>query len=179
MKYAHNGTAAIHYLTITDNHIGSGSTSGSGGGVYIRNGPYNSFTLGAVIIANNSDTNGSSPDCFGTSSLFSDDYNIIGDSTGCSSSWQTNDLLDAEAVPLNLGLLSDNQGFTQTHALLPDSVAIDRIASGATGCGSTYTSDQRGFKRPVDGNHDSSFLCDIGSYELQVMGFLPMILRFP
>jgi hypothetical protein len=62
---------------------------------------------------------------------------------------------------LDLGPLADNGGPTQTHALLPGSVAIDVIP--ADDCvdteGEPLTTDQRGFPR------DS--MCDVGAFEVQ------------
>jgi predicted outer membrane repeat protein len=69
---------------------------------------------------------------------------------------------------LNLGPLADNGGPTQTHALLPGSVAID-AAPDCTDLNSTpdkihapqdvVTTDQRGIGRP------QGSACDVGSYE--------------
>lgn len=66
------------------------------------------------------------------------------------------------------GALANNGGFTQTHALLAGSPAID--AGTNTGCPAT---DQRGVSRP------QGTFCDIGSYEATVIYnlFLPLILR--
>ncbi len=57
----------------------------------------------------------------------------------------------------NLGPLANNGGFTQTHALLAGSPAID--AGTNTGCPAT---DQRGVTRP------QGAACDIGAYEVEV-----------
>lgn len=59
--------------------------------------------------------------------------------------------------------LTDHGGPTLTHALLPGSPAIDRIPSGANGCGTDVTSDQRGIARP------QGLGCDIGAYEVAVV----------
>ena len=60
-----------------------------------------------------------------------------------------------------LDRLRDNGGPTATHALLPDSPAID--AGDPNGCrdalGALLTADQRGFARPVGS------ACDIGAFE--------------
>jgi hypothetical protein len=57
----------------------------------------------------------------------------------------------------NLGPLANNGGFTQTHALLAGSPAIDTGTN--TGCPAT---DQRGVTRP------QGAACDVGAYEVEV-----------
>ena len=72
--------------------------------------------------------------------------------------------------------LADNGGFTQTHALLPGSPAID--SGSPTVCPAT---DQRGYLRPIDGNGDGTARCDMGAYEygsyLPYYNYLPLILK--
>jgi len=58
-----------------------------------------------------------------------------------------------------LDVLADNGGATMTHALLCDSPARDLVASATNGCGSTYSTDQRGVLRPAFG------ACDVGAFE--------------
>ncbi len=65
-----------------------------------------------------------------------------------------------------LGPLADNGGFSQTHALLSGSSAID--AGDPAICPKT---DQRGVRRPLGGG------CDIGAYEYEPRIFLPMIIK--
>ena len=60
-----------------------------------------------------------------------------------------------------LGALADNGGSTRTHLQLAGSVGLNQISSGTNGCGTTYTTDQRGITRPALG------LCDIGAVEGQ------------
>ncbi len=72
--------------------------------------------------------------------------------------------------------LENNGGATHTHALLPNSPAVD--AGSNTGI---PAEDQRGVTRPLDSNNDGSVICDIGAYEL-VYGttfphFLPLLRR--
>lgn len=61
-----------------------------------------------------------------------------------------------------LGALADNGGFTETHALLSGSPAIDTGNPDPLTCPAT---DQRGFLRPIDGNGDGQARCDMGAYE--------------
>lgn len=58
--------------------------------------------------------------------------------------------------------LANNGGPTLTHALVPGSVAIDAVNDGT--CPPPAT-DQRGIRRPRDGNGDGGPACDIGSFE--------------
>jgi len=72
-----------------------------------------------------------------------------------------------------LGLLADNGGFTQTHALGAGSSAIDIGNPGF--CPPT---DQRGVARPVDGNGDGDPICDMGAYEyVPYYSYLPLIVK--
>lgn len=68
-----------------------------------------------------------------------------------------------------LGPLANNGGKTWTHALLAGSPAINRIPLGANGCGTTLTTDQRGYPRFTP--------CDVGAYEYVVRAFFPLILK--
>lgn len=67
---------------------------------------------------------------------------------------------DIAAVAAGLAALADNGGYTRTHALLPDSIAIDAALPAA--CPAV---DQRGRVRPLDGNGDGQAFCDIGAFE--------------
>jgi hypothetical protein len=78
---------------------------------------------------------------------------------------QPSDQVNVSAEDLKLGPLQDNGGPTQTHALLPGSVAIDKIP--AEDCvdadGQPLTTDQRGEPRPETGGT----MCDVGAFEVQ------------
>jgi len=73
------------------------------------------------------------------------------------------DLGAVRADDLALGLLQDNGGPTQTHALGAGSVAIDVIP--AEDCvdadDEPLTTDQRGEPRP------GGTMCDVGAFEVQ------------
>lgn len=76
---------------------------------------------------------------------------------------QTGDqqLVDPDAI---LGPLMDHGGPTETRALMPGSVAIDAIPSGANGCTPGTSRDQRGYAR-AGGTGFGGSACDIGAYE--------------
>jgi predicted outer membrane repeat protein len=100
-------------------------------------------------------------DCAG-SLLDSGGHNIESPDNTCGFNQETD--LPAEDQ-LNLGPLADNGGPTKTHALLENSVAIDRIpeADCVDGAGEPLRADQRGEPRPAG----VSSTCDVGAFEVQ------------
>ena len=58
--------------------------------------------------------------------------------------------------------LANNGGPTRTHALVAGSPAVDAINDGTC---PPPAKDQRGVRRPQDGNGDGGPACDIGSVE--------------
>jgi CSLREA domain-containing protein len=140
----------IANATISDNNV----VNGYGGGMHTEN--MRSTTIQNTIIANNTATAYSGKDCDGA--IYSNGYNIIGNTTGC-----TVDITTGDIIGMNpkLGPLQDNGGPTYTEALLSGSLAINH--GNPSGCkddlGTPLTMDQRGFPR--------TGRCDIGAYELQ------------
>jgi len=80
--------------------------------------------------------------------------NLVADGS-CDSDFSGDPLLDA---------LADNGGPTLTHALLPNSPAIDAIS--AISC--TVSTDQREVIRPI-ALTSADTPCDIGAFEAQAM----------
>jgi uncharacterized repeat protein (TIGR01451 family) len=113
---------------------GGGIFSDYGGGLAVRN----------SIIARNT---GDQPDVSGA--VTSQGDNLVGNVSG-SSGFGGNDLIGVDA---RLGPLANNGGFTQTHALLQGSPAINAVAVGAP------AEDQRGASRTIGG------AADIGAFE--------------
>jgi hypothetical protein len=150
-----SGTIKIHNSTISNN-TASGGVFGDGGGINNWSG---TVTLQNSILASNSATH-FSPDCTG---FFSLGYNIIGNTSGCFFTSSTGDLNDVNPI---IGPLQGNGGLTFTHALLPQSPAID--AGNPADCtdqdGNLLTTDQRGIARP------QGTRCDIGAFELEADG---------
>ena len=170
------GQVGLNNVTITDNTADDdGDNDGNGGGVYSggsvspaadSGGALNTdpatFSFRNTIIAGNNDnsTTTNRPDCSG--SLASQGYNLVGKDDGCTFTSQTGDQRGNIASPLDprLSPLADNGGPTETHALLPDSPAIDAIPEAAGGdYNGAPGTDQRGVTRPQGDN------CDIGAYE--------------
>jgi predicted outer membrane repeat protein len=89
-------------------------------------------------------------------------YNVESPGDSCGFGQATD--LPAEGQ-LNLRPLEDNGGPTKTHALLENSVAIDRILEPdcVDGAGEPLTTDQRGERRPGG----ASSRCDVGAFEAQ------------
>ena len=93
---------------------------------------------------------GNSPDQIYGSSAIVSYSDVQGGYTG------TNNISDD---PL-LGILTNNGGFTQTHALRSGSKAID--TANPAFC---LTYDQRFYTRPIDGDGNGSKICDMGAYD--------------
>ena len=90
--------------------------------------------------------------------------NLESPSNSCGFDQET-DQHSVSAEALQLGPLADNGGATRTHALLPDSVAIDVIPESdcVDPTGEPLVTDQRGQPRPETG----ATMCDVGAFELQ------------
>lgn len=136
-----NSNCRITLLNVT---FFSNSSSG-GGGIYSSGG---STTLTNAIIWENTPEN---QQILNEGSAFDVTYSDIkGGFKG------TGNL----SIDPQLKILADNGGFTQTNALAAGSPVID--AGSPDQCPET---DQRGEKRPVDGNGDGKKICDMGAYE--------------
>jgi predicted outer membrane repeat protein len=70
---------------------------------------------------------------------------------------------DMSNTPASIDALGDYGGPTPTHALAADSPAID--AGDNQTCALV---DQRGVRRPLDGDADGEAVCDIGAFEYQI-----------
>lgn len=169
------GTVSLRNVTVTDN-----SAEEEGGGVALPSCGESQLILRNSIVAANQDLDATvaNPDCIleDPSELVSEDFNLIGDETGCDGLFTgAADQVGTAATPVipSLGLLANNGGPTQTHALLPGSPAIDTANpagcfSNDTNDGGLLTTDQRGSPRPLDGDvaGPTPPVCDIGAFEL-------------
>jgi CSLREA domain-containing protein len=154
-----NSDTYLFNVTIANNRAGGGN----GGGISASG---NTFLRNTILDGNKVSTNTfpyfDFSDCEGSIQSFN--YNLV--SKDCGFVHRSLDLVDTSA---ELGPLADNGGPTQTHALQPNSLAIDYIAPSSCVDERTIvlTTDQRGFTRPVDGDGDSNVRCDIGAFEYQ------------
>lgn len=82
------------------------------------------------------------------------------------------DLLGGNA---DLGPLADNGGPTPTHLPAIDSIALDVIPPGQSGCGDAFGTDQRGLPRPAP----ETAGCDLGAVERQERSVAPPPLAVP
>ncbi|MCB8942735.1 MAG: hypothetical protein H6658_03050 [Ardenticatenaceae bacterium] len=140
----------INSLTIINSTIAN-NIARHGGGIY---GGFNLTVTNSIIANNFAEVTGG--DCLigGAISL---GHNL--DSDGSCNLTGTGDISGVDPL---LGSLKANGGPTWTHALSPNSPAID--AGSNANCLDT---DQRGVTRPIDGDGNGSAICDIGAYEYQ------------
>ena len=163
-----DSTVLLVNSTVTGN-----SASGVGGGLSLRatNAINERLTLHNSIVAGNTD-NGTAPDVEAVDDVTNDlivEHSLIGDTTGSGITATTGpgNILNQSA---SLGPLADNGGPTLTHALLPDSPAID-IGNNALAVdenGNSSDTDQRGEIRVVGA-------VDIGAFETQFDGVRSLV----
>jgi CSLREA domain-containing protein len=142
-----SSTIAMNMTTNTWNH-----PSGVCGGDF---GFFQSLVIGNSIVAENQIN-----DCFGEPTSLG--YNIESGSTcdfiGTGDQQFTNPML---------GTFENHGGPTDTYSLLTGSPGIDH--GNPVGCddgfGGLLSLDQRAYAREVDGDGNSSIICDVGAYE--------------
>jgi len=151
------GTVNVSFATLANN------SANAGGGIYSTAGTAN---FKNSIVANSP----SGGDCAGPGTINASGVNFTTNGT-CPGFTQVT------SAQLNLGPLADNGGPTQTHALLPGSVAID-AAPDCTDLNGTpgksvpkdvVETDQRGVSRP------QGKACDVGSFEFVPCTTMPTI----
>ena len=158
------GTATIINSTITNNRADAddGSNPGTGGGLRIGG----NTTLHNTIVAGNFVENGAvdTPSDIDGPVNASSSFNLIGVDTGITGGITNGNLgnqVGTSALPIDplLGLLADNGGTTQTHALLGTSPAVETGSNanlpadtfdldGDTNVAEALPVDQRGLAFP-------------------------------
>ncbi len=164
------GIVSFGTLTVTNSTVSGNTGDESGGGEGIM---YDGvLTLTSSTVSRNSGSAvsdmGGGSDAMVTQSLISgtchlqnggdhsNGYNIESPGDTCPFGHET-DRVNVRPQDLHLGMLQDNGGMTQTHALGEDSIALDLIPEAMC----EVNDDQRGVARPQgDG-------CDIGAFELE------------
>ena len=143
------GVVTLISSTVTDNHANYANATGGG----IRNND-DTITITHSILAGNT-AGGGSPDIDPGSGIFAADFSLLGTAVTPGAGGAGNLFGD---TPL-LGVLADNGGPTQTHALLAGSPAID---AGDPAIVAPPANDQRGalFLR-------QNGTIDIGAFEIQ------------
>src|SRR6185295_1677816 len=148
------GTANISFTTM------SGNSAVQGGGIYNAGDPnLSTVNIKNSIVANS--TSGGDCSNSGTFNPTGTNFTTNGTCPG---------FTQVTPAQLNLGPLADNGGPTQTHALLPGSVAIDAVPDCTDVGGSTVGTDQRGVGRP------QGSACDVGAYEFVPCNQTPAII---
>lgn len=149
-------TLTMVNTTIVYNRADANGTAGFGGGIGIMG---TNASAVNTLIANNrvGAVTGRSADCSGT--LDSLGHNLIEDADGCAIVGTLDGNILGERP--RIAALDDNGGPTWTHALQPRSAAVD--AGSVAHCAAV---DQRGVRRPADGDRDGMATCDIGAFEL-------------
>jgi hypothetical protein len=151
-----NAEMVIQSSTITGNQ-GGGGLFGHGGPGGIVNSQNGTISLQNTIVAGNGVRGLGAPDFSGVVVSLGD--NLIGDDRS-SQGWVASDIRNIDP---RLGTFADHGGPTHTVALQPDSPAID----SGNNAGAPAT-DQRGVRRPRDGNGDGMAVADIGAFELSL-----------
>ncbi len=148
------GGGILHQATVI--HVSSSTfvdnSASEGGGIWNSGGA----SVKDTIVANSP-----SSDCFNEqfASLNASGANLDTDGT-CGAAAGGSHFTQVTRAQLNLGPLALNPpGSTETHALLPGSVAIDAAGDCTDVEGNPVATDQRGVARPQGAN------CDIGAYE--------------
>jgi len=139
------GTTDLLNVTIADNAASGQSGAANGGGLYVG-----AYAI-AIHAANTIVARNGAPQCSiarqpGAAKSLSGYYSIAGDDS-CGF-WALDFTVDPN--DLKLGPLADNGGFNRTHALLPDSPAIDHGWNAIC-----PPRDQRGVARRT---------CDVGAF---------------
>ncbi|MGH7789403.1 MAG: choice-of-anchor Q domain-containing protein [Candidatus Binatia bacterium] len=149
-----NQTLAVTNSTVTANR------GTEAGGIRVEAFGFSaSATVRNSIVARNAGPNLQTVSTGGSATIASLGFNLNDDDNTFFS--QPTDQIDTDPM---LGPLQNNGGLTETHALLPESTAIDRGASSGA------STDQRGSPRPLDDpalpNADGGDGADIGAFEL-------------
>ena len=163
---------ALYNTSVIDNDADHDrdQLGGVGGGLYSEAGA-RFMVVNTLIVGNTIFNSPISDDCNGVLEAYGG--NLLSTMTGCTIPNFSNAI---ETIFTATGPLQNNGGPTWTHALLPNSDAINNTYD-SLGCvdetGAKLTTDQRGAPRPVGAR------CDVGAFEYSPPRYvyLPLTLR--
>jgi hypothetical protein len=162
-----NNGGTITNTTITNNIADADNNgTGNGGGIFRNNG---TFTIRNSIIAANFDRGLQAPDLGSNVAgvgFTNGGNNLIGANDGFAATFANSALIGTIASPVNpqLAPLANYGGTTLTHALLPNSPALD----AGNNTNAPFVNDQRGATRIFGG------VVDIGAFESQGFSLTPL-----
>ncbi len=162
------GAVNLNFVTVTNNTADNDNNGAGAGGGLAQNTA--TLTLNNTIVSGSYNSLPAVRDDISGAVTAGSAYNLVGDGTGMSgiSNGVNNNLVGSGGAPIDAKLLAlgNNGGTTSTHALDNGSPALEIIPSGANGCGTSVTTDQRALARPGTRNQPAN-QCELGAWEAQ------------
>ena len=144
-------TLLVHCTVAGNSTNSTNSVGGGGGGIHVVDQNGSEVRSKNSLIAANLSNTGPDIQTGGASRFITLGNNLIGNTTGATTTWAASDKIN---VAPQIGSLSANGGPTATHALLPNSPAVDMgnncvVAAACPDLGSlpAVATDQRGAPR--------------------------------